>query len=356
LRAYVLSSSGRYPEASQAFRELLRDDRENIDLLLAMAWATANTGDEKEARRWIERAWEIVQEDSGSAQAARVAITAARIELAGDHSNLAREWLDRVADYSAVGEELVFLQVESFRREDRWADGIAALLRLQPMLEGRARQTAIAFEAEFRLRLGDQRAWRLLRRLFESDQHRDVLMALQVLQALELWEDVEREADVVLERMPGERDIRFARAAALERLGRVEEADLLFREMVEQDPSDAAALNYLGYSLADRDTELEEALRLISTAVALDPENAAYLDSLGWVHYRLGDLDQAEYWLRRAVGFGGNDGTILSHLGEVLLERGGKDEARRLLTTALDVGCEHPDHVRGLLAGMSDGE
>jgi Flp pilus assembly protein TadD len=356
LRAYLLSAAGRYSEASQAFRDLLRDDRENLDLVLAMAWATANTGDLREARRWIDRAWELVQEDSGSARAARVAVTGARVELAGDHPARAREWLDRVADYEAAGEEVVFLLVESYRREERWTDGMSALLRLQPMLDGRARQVALAFEAEFRLRVQDQRAWRQLRQLLDSGQKPDVLMALQVLQTLELWEEVQREAQEALESLPGDPDLRFARAAALERLGRVEEADPIFRELVEEDPGNAAAANYLGYSLADRGLQLDEALKLISRAVALDPENPAYLDSLGWVHYRLGDLEQAEYWLRRAVGFGGNDGTILSHLGEVLLERGGEDEARRLLTTALDVGCEHPDHVRGLLAGMSDGE
>jgi Flp pilus assembly protein TadD len=356
LRAYLLSAARRYSEASQAFRDLLRHDRENLDLVLAMASSTANTGDLREARRWIERGWELVQEDSGSARAARVAVSGARVELAGDHPTQAREWLNRVADYEAAGEELVFLLVESYRREERWTDGTSALLRLQPKLDGRARQVALAFEAEFRLRVQDQRAWRLLRRLFDPGHKPDVLMALQVLQSLELWDDVQREAQGALEAMPGDSDLRFARAAALERLGRVEEADPIFRELVEEDPGNAAAANYLGYSLADRGLELDEALKLISRAVALDPENPAYLDSLGWVHYRLGDLEQAEYWLRRAVGFGGNDGTILSHLGEVLLERGGEDEARRLLTTALDVGCEHPDHVRDLLAGMSDGE
>ena len=85
----------------------------------------------------------------------------------------------------------------------------------------------------------------------------------------------------------------------------------LFQSLLEGDPDDAASANYLGYMWADHGRNLAEALQLISRAVAVDPENPAYLDSLGWVHYRLGDLQQAEYWLQRAVGFGGGDGTIL---------------------------------------------
>jgi Flp pilus assembly protein TadD len=357
LRAYILSSLGRFREAAAVFRDLVREDRENLDLLLATAWATVNSGDLDGARKWIARAWEVVRDDSGSPEASRVALAAARVELVGDHTALAREWIDRVVDYGEFGEDVVFLVAETYRRDEQWSDGIAALLRLQPRLqEGRARQAALAFEAEFRLRIDDQRAWPLLRRSLDSDSLRDVLTALQILQSLERWEDVEREAAAALERLPEVRDLRFTRAAALERMGRVGEADVLFRTLVEQDPSDAAAANYLGYSLADRGTNLDEALQLISRAVALEPENSAYLDSLGWVHYRLGDLDQAEYWLRRAVGFGDSDGTILSHLGEVLLRRGDSDEARRMLQHALDLGCEHPDHIRGLLAGDGDGE
>jgi Flp pilus assembly protein TadD len=140
----------------------------------------------------------------------------------------------------------------------------------------------------------------------------------------------------------------------MERLGRYEDADALFQSLVESDPNDAASANYLGYSWADRSRNLDEALQLISRAVALDPENPAYLDSLGWVHFRLGDLEQAEYWLRRAVGIGGGDGTILAHLGEVLYMNGEMDEARRLLQHALDLGCEDPDHVEELLSGIND--
>ena len=108
------------------------------------------------------------------------------------------------------------------------------------------------------------------------------------------------------------------------------------------------------YSWADRGIRLNEALELITRAIAADPENAAYLDSLGWVHYRLGDLAQAEHWLRRAIAVGGDDGTVLSHLGEVLLRKGEVDEPRQLLRQALAVGCEHPEHVRELVDSLGD--
>ncbi len=178
-----------------------------------------------------------------------------------------------------------------------------------------------------------------------------MLTALQVLQSVERWEDVVREGEAAGERFPDNRDILMTRAAALEQLGRVDESVRLFTRLVESDPNDATAANYLGYIWADRDENLSEALELIVRAVTLDPENVAYLDSLGWVHFRLGDYDEAERWLRRAIDFGGDlgDGTIICHLGEVLLANGQLDEGRRHLQIGLDMGCDHPEHVRSLL-------
>ena len=138
----------------------------------------------------------------------------------------------------------------------------------------------------------------------------------------------------------------------------VEESEALFLQLVDTEPDDANAANYLGYMWADRQMHLEQALELISRAVSLEPENSAYLDSLGWVHFRLGDLAEAERWLRRAVDLGGNlgDGTIYCHLGEVLLAGGERVEARRYLLLGLDMGCENPDYVRSLLEQSEDDE
>jgi tetratricopeptide (TPR) repeat protein len=354
LEAFLLSQLGRWDEATPRLRELQRKDRNNLDILLALAWATANTGQLDEARQWIDRAWEVVEDDAASEQAVRVALSAARVELVSGNSGQAREWLDRIGEPGESGSELAFLLAESYRSDEDWEEGVAALLRLQPELDGRARLEARSYEAEFRLRLGDERGMSMLRPLLDSEDRRDVLNGLSVLQRVERWDEVAVEAKRAADRLPWDRDLVFTRAGALERLGRFDEAEPLFLELLEKDPGDVASANYLGYAWADRGTHLNEALELITRAVTADPENAAYLDSLGWVHYRLGDLAQAEHWLRRAIAVGGTDGTVLSHLGEVLLRKGEVDEPGQLLRQALAAGCEHPEHVRELLGSLDD--
>jgi tetratricopeptide (TPR) repeat protein len=93
----------------------------------------------------------------------------------------------------------------------------------------------------------------------------------------------------------------FMRGAMYERTKNFDAAEAEFRKVLEVDPENASALNYLGYMLADRNVRLEEALRSIDKAVKLDPNNGAYLDSLGWVYYRLDKLDEAEKHLRQAL-------------------------------------------------------
>ena len=357
LEAHLLSSLGRYDEAMSRLQRLIRKNPRDFDLIMAMAWSTSRTGDHEKGREWLDRAWDLVKDRSDSAEAVRCVTTAARLELISDNPLVAREWLDRVTDVGGVGTDYVRLLAETFRRDEQWQEGVARMVRLQPSLDGRARSEAEAIEAEFRLRLGDPRAWRRLRPLLDDDQLENVMTGLQVLQALERWREVEQETAVAIDRFGDDRDLIFTRAAALERLGQVEESEALFRQLVDNQPNDANAANYLGYMWADREVNLEEALELIAHAVSLDPDNSAYLDSLGWVHFRLGDLAEAERWLRRAVDLGGNlgDGTVYCHLGEVLLAGGDRTEARRYLVLGLDMGCENPEHVRSLL-DRSDNE
>jgi tetratricopeptide (TPR) repeat protein len=357
LEAHLLSALGRHEEAMTKLRRLVKKNPDDLDLILAMAWSTYRTGDQAGGRNWIDRAWEQVENDAGSRQAVRVALTAARLELIADNPMLAREWLDRVGDVNAAGADYVRLLAETFRREEQWQEGVSALVRIQPSLQGRAQTEAEALEAEFLLRTGDRRAWRRLRPLLDSGSPESVLLGLQVLQALERWPDVDREAAAAIARIGENRDLLFIRAAALERSGQVEQSEELFRRLVAEEPGDANTANYLGYMWADREVHLDQALELIARAVATDPDNSAYLDSLGWVHYRLGDLDEAEHWLRRAIDIGGNfgDGTIYCHLGEVLLAGGQGDEGRRFLLLGLDMGCEDPEHVRSLLESEDDG-
>ncbi|MDH3816941.1 MAG: tetratricopeptide repeat protein, partial [Acidobacteriota bacterium] len=244
LEAHLLSSLGRHDEATMRLQRLLRKNPRDFDLMMAMAWSSSRTGNHEKGREWLDRAWELVEDRADSPEAVRCATTAARLELISGNPLVAREWLDRVFDVGSVGADYVRLLAETFRRDEQWQDGIAALVRLQPSLVGRVQTEAEAIEAEFRLRLGDPRAWRRLRPLLDADGLESVLTGLQVLQALERWQEVDQETAAAIDRFGDNRDLIFTRAAALERLDQFEESEALFRQLVDNEPNDANAANY----------------------------------------------------------------------------------------------------------------
>ncbi len=89
------------------------------------------------------------------------------------------------------------------------------------------------------------------------------------------------------------------------------------------------ALNALGYTLSDRTTRYAEAKALIEQAHQINPEDPAVLDSLGWVNFRMGNLDDAEKYLRQALERF-PDHEVAAHLGEVLWVKGNQREAKQV--------------------------
>ena len=118
------------------------------------------------------------------------------------------------------------------------------------------------------------------------------------------WNDMGKALDAAEKLSDSDEDkagIWFMRGAMLERMKRLDKAEVEFRKVLKADPDNAGAMNYIGYMLADANLRLEESLGLITKALDIEPGNGAYLDSLGWVQFRLGRLEDAEKNLRRAA-------------------------------------------------------
>ena len=126
--------------------------------------------------------------------------------------------------------------------------------------------------------------------------------------------------------IPDHPDLLYARGLVTAIMDRVEEHEQDMRRLIEIDPDNAHAYNALGYTLADKTDRLAEALELIEKALALLPGDPFILDSLGWVHYRRGDLDLALEYLQLAMDQR-PDAEIAAHLGEVLWQLGNKEQA-----------------------------
>jgi tetratricopeptide (TPR) repeat protein len=139
-----------------------------------------------------------------------------------------------------------------------------------------------------------------------------------------------------LKKRPTSETLQYAVAVSYDLGGQWQKAVAEMRGLLRRSPRHAAALNFVGYTLAEHGAELEQAQRLVVASLALRPLDGYVLDSLGWVYFKLGRLDQARDTLEKANRLAPDEPEILKHLGEVALRQQHKDRAAGLLRRALE--------------------
>jgi Tfp pilus assembly protein PilF len=135
-------------------------------------------------------------------------------------------------------------------------------------------------------------------------------------------------------------------SSAQERAGDTKGAEESLRRILSKTPNDATALNNLGYFLTERGERLPEALDMIKRAVKSEPTNPNYLDSLGWVYFKLGQLDEAERHLNDAARRNTRSSTVQEHLGDLHHKRGQLEQARAFWRKAIGLTTEASDITR----------
>ncbi len=134
--------------------------------------------------------------------------------------------------------------------------------------------------------------------------------------------------------------IRYAHALLAAELDLIDVAETDLRWVLDKQPDNAAALNALGYTLADKTDRYAEAEEFIRRAYELQPEDASITDSMGWVAFRQGRLEEAEEYLGLAWALDNNP-EIAAHLGEVLWVQGKKDQARKIWLKGQEVDADN---------------
>lgn len=146
---------------------------------------------------------------------------------------------------------------------------------------------------------------------------------------------------------PDDGALLYARALMWERRDDIPRAEADLRRILVAEPENVAALNALGYTLADRTDRYREALELIDRARVAEPDNAAIIDSYGWVLYRLGRNAEALVELRRAWTLM-KDPEVAAHIAEVLWAMGRQDEARDYFRRANELDPDNRSLRRAL--------
>jgi tetratricopeptide (TPR) repeat protein len=137
-----------------------------------------------------------------------------------------------------------------------------------------------------------------------------------------------------LARVPDDAALLYDTAMAAEKVDRIDVMEAHLRKLMTIRPDEAQAYNALGYTFADRNERLAEAKDLVGRALQISPDDAYIIDSMGWVHFRLGEMQEARTHLERAFEMR-PEAEVAAHLGEVLWALGERDRAREVWRTGI---------------------
>jgi tetratricopeptide (TPR) repeat protein len=209
----------------------------------------------------------------------------------------AEQQLKKIPEESSLHEDSIFLWVKMLNDSDKYTE--AATLLEQQIGDAATRKPSFYI---------------LLASLYRENEE------------IELGKKIYGQA---LRLFPEDVDILYNYGIFLEKIGENDEAMTKMQAVIALDPDNGAALNFVGYTWADNNHNLDKALEYIKKAVELMPDDGYVRDSLGWVYFKMGDVGQAIIELEKASEMVENDPVVKEHLGDVYLQL---DQPEKALT------------------------
>ena len=288
--------------ARQQFEILANDAPDNGDLLFSLALINRETGNNVEAKTYLQKMLDKGQRTSEAHYyMGRILEEEKDLDGAVSHYVEVSSGRDFLSANSRIGAILLATD-----RGDQNHDYLNNLRRKHP----KQKEQLYGLEVEMLTRSGDLDA------------------AMSVLNS-------------ALREMPESTTLRYTRSMLGEQRNNLTLMESDLREIIHREPDNVTALNALGYTLANRTDRYSEAFTLISRALELAPEEPAILDSMGWILYRQGMYAEAVEYLSRAyTKF--PDPEVAAHLGEVLWVSGDTASAMTIWQGAIK---KSPDHT-----------
>lgn len=335
----LLQEMGRGAEAQQKLADLVARHPQNAQLRLQYARTLLKT-DLPLAQQQFEKLLENAPDD------ADLLLTVALIEFEREdhaaattrftqlidspkHRSTAHYYLGRLA---LLGQNETAAR-EHFSQVQPGSDYLPALAQLTELMLAKGEKTqALDLVRDKRRQTPEQR----------SDQIEGLyLLESHLLSSQNQLAEALAPLEAGINRFPQSTKLIYTRAMLFTRLDDLPRAEADFKRVLALAPDNAAALNALGYTLADRTDRLEEAYQYIREAYRLSPDDPAIIDSLGWVEYLRGNHEAALKNLRNAMELM-PDHEIAAHLGEVLWVSGDKKEAQQVWRRGLELQPDSP--------------
>jgi len=289
--AKTLTNLKKYSEAKVEFLRLVNGSLASPEISLTVALLSLELNDNILAEKFFNQALERGYDDKN-----KIHIYLAKIYLDRNQPVDAIKFLDKISS-GPLFIEAKILTAEVITKNKTLEDGIASLSQYKNL----SSEDKLQFlKAKVSL-------------LYNNDRKQDAF-------------DLMKKEDANFNNFP---EFKFDYAMLAEKMGNLLLMEQLLKEAIKLKPDYAFAYNALGYSYADRNINLADAKKYIEIALSISPNNHYIMDSMGWLHYRLGNIEIALQFIEKAYKIQ-EDPEIAAHLGEVLWKLGKLKQAEEI--------------------------
>ncbi len=289
--AKTLTNLKKYSEAKVEFLRLVNGSLASPEISLTVALLSLELNDNILAEKFFNQALERGYDDKN-----KIHIYLAKIYLDRNQPVDAIKFLDKISS-GPLFIEAKILTAEVITKNKSLEDGIASLSQYKNL----SSEDKLQFlKAKVSL-------------LYNNDRKQDAF-------------DLMKKEDANFNNSP---EFKFDYAMLAEKMGNLLLMEQLLKEAIKLKPDYAFAYNALGYSYADRNINLADAKKYIEIALSISPNNHYIMDSMGWLHYRLGNIEIALQFIEKAYKIQ-EDPEIAAHLGEILWKLGKLKQAEEI--------------------------
>ncbi|MDR2573895.1 MAG: tetratricopeptide repeat protein [Desulfovibrio sp.] len=343
--AFLYEQSANLSEAGKIYERILKLEFASPDVLLRLINISLQL-------RQPERALKYMRQGPGTRQ---FRLTVAGMFMDSRHPLQAESILKKIAAEGDKSGEVYILLADVAYQQRRdltgalsWLDkvpaeskyaGQAQLLRTQMLADGSQGERALEEARKGQRRFADiSDFWEMeIRILAHEKMMQEALGAARG--AIKLW--------------PKNLDLQFLLGSLLDETGDKKSAFKVMEDILESQPDNFQALNYVGYTLAEENRDLDRALQLLVRADRLSPNKSYIVDSLAWALFKSGRAQEALVEIRRAVELGGQpDSSIWEHYGDIAQHLNLKDEARKAYQNALELNPGNAESLRRRLSQL----
>ena len=340
-KALIYEYQGSKKEATIAYQQILRIEPENLHARYRLAQIHLEQSNVDHAREELE----VIARQQPNNVTARLKLGLIYIqnEKLDQAEEIFKDLLERTSDKSRVHYYLGVIyekqsqhtnaikQFESIeKKSDLYVDARLAIAFLHES-EGDMSASEKSLRKGLKQKPGDSRL---------------VIGLANVLVRNEKAQEAENLLVSALAKDENDENLWFALGEVYDKLKNLAKTEEALRRVLEINPDNATALNYLGYTFAEKGINLEEAEKLVRRALEIREKDGFITDSLGWVFFKQGHFQKAVDTLKTANELAPNEPVIMEHYADALQKTGKIHTARETYEKAFALSKDEVEKSR----------